>query len=210
MLQKRFTFTGQGCGINNVTRLRTQVINSANVSTSGVDFQASFRRDLGSVTATIGGSGTYVINYKVKDITVEGIVVQPAFDAVGLLNYQTSAYPLPQFKGSAYVEGDFGGSSLRFQVNHISSYTDQRGLGTFGPNNSGLAGAAVTSGKTIAAFDTVDGTFRTVLGTGTTLSLSVINIFDKDPPFPRLDFNYDPFTATPLGRNVKVAISQKF
>ena len=209
-LQSRFTFTGAGCGIGNVTRLRTQAINSANVSTSGVDFQASFRRDLGSVTATIGGSGTYVINYKVKTIAVEGIVVQRAFDAVGLLNYQTSAYPLPRFKGSAYVEGNFGGSSLRFQVNHIASYIDQRGVGTFGPNNSGLAGAAVTRGKTIGAFDTVDGTFRTVLGTGTTLSLSVLNIFDKDPPFARLDFNYDPFTATPLGRNVKVAISQAF
>ncbi|HVR92047.1 MAG TPA: TonB-dependent receptor [Novosphingobium sp.] len=210
LLQQRFTFTAAGCGIGNVTRLRTQAINSANVSTSGIDFQASFSQDLGSVRATIGGSGTYVINYKVKDITVEGIVVQPAFDAVGLLNYQTSAYPLPRLKGSAYVEGDFGASSLRFQVNHIAGYTDQRGAGTFGPNNSGLAGASVTTGKDIRAFDTVDGTFRTVLGTGTTLSLSVLNIFDKDPPFARLDFNYDPFTATPLGRNVKLAISQKF
>ena len=209
-LQSRFTFTGAGCGIGSVTRLRTQYINSANVSTSGVDVQASFRRELGSVIATVGGSGTYVINYKVKDITVEGIVVQPAFDAVGLLNYQTSAYPLPRFKGSAFVEGKFGASTLHFQVNHIASYIDQRGLGTFGPNNSGLAGASVTTGKTIGAFDTVDGTFRTMLGTGTTLSLSVLNIFDKNPPFARLDFNYDPFTATPLGRNVKVAISQKF
>ena len=209
-LRSRFTFTGAGCGIGNVTRLRTQAINSADVSTSGVDFQASFRRDLGSVTATIGGSGTYVIDYKIKDITVEGILVQPAFDAVGLLNYQTSAYPLPRFKGSAYLEGNFGASSLRFQINHIASYIDQRGAGTFGPNNTGLAGASVTTGKKIGAFDTVDGTLRTVLGTGTTLSLSVLNIFDKDPPFARLDFNYDPFTATPLGRNVKVAISQKF
>ena len=210
LLQSRFSFTGAGCGIGNVTRLRTLAINSANVSTSGVDFQASFRRDLGSVTAAIGGSGTYVINYKVKDITVEGIVVQPAFDAVGLLNYQTSAYPLPRFKGSAYLEGNFGESSLRFQINHIASYIDQRGVGTFGANNSGLAGASVTRGKKIGAFDTVDGTFRTKLGTGTTFSLSVLNIFDKDPPFARLDFNYDPFTATPLGRNVKVAISQAF
>lgn len=209
-LRSRFTFTAAGCGIGNVTRLRTQAINSANVSTSGIDFQASFRRDLGPLTAAIGGSGTYVINYKVKDITVEGIVVQPAFDAVGLLNYQTSAYPLPRFKGSAYVEGNFGASSLHFQVNHIAGYVDQRGAGTFGPNNSGLASASVTTGKQIGAFNTFDGTFRTVLGTGTTLSLSVLNIFDKDPPFARLDFNYDPFTATPLGRNFKLAISQKF
>ncbi len=209
-LQGRFTFTAAGCGIGNVTRLRTLAINSANVSTSGVDFQGSFTHDFGSVRATIGGTGTYVINYKVKDVTVEGIVVQPAFDAVGLLNYQTSAYPLPRVKGNAYVEGNFGSSTLRVQANHIAGYTDQRGAGTFGPNNSGLAGASVTTGKNIKAFNTVDATFRISLDWGTTISLSALNIFDTDPPFARLDYNYDPFTATPLGRNFKVAISQKF
>ena len=42
-----------------------------------------------------------MIEYKIDDVTVEGILVQPAFDAVGQLNYQTTAYPLPQWKGYA-------------------------------------------------------------------------------------------------------------
>ena len=69
----------------------------------------------------------------------------------------------------------------------------------------------MTAGKTIKPFTTFDATYRLVLrGTGSTLTLSALNIFDKAPPFARLDQNYDPFTASPLGFTAKVGISQKF
>ena len=55
-----------------------------------------------------------------------------------------------------------------------------------------------------------DATRHFGLSTGTTIAVSALNIFDRDPPFARLDYNYDPFTATPLGRNFKVSVSQKF
>ena len=209
-LESRFTFTGAGCGIGNVQRLRTQYVNSANVSTSGIDFQTSYRADLGGATVTAGVAGTYVINYKTADVTVEGIIVQPAYDAVGLLNYQTTAYPLPRWKGNAYLDTEVGAASLRLQVNYLDGYTDQRGAAIFGPNVGALAGASVTTGKNIAAFTTFDASFRLRLQTGTTISLTALNIFDKDPPFARLDQNYDPFTASPLGFTAKVGISQAF
>ncbi len=209
-LQSRFTFTGAGCGVGNVQRLRTQYVNSANVTTSGIDFQTSYKMDLGNAGVTAGVAGTYVINYKTNDVTVEGIVVQPAYDAVGLLNYQTTAYPLPKWKGNAYLDTTIGAASLRLQVNYLDGYTDQRGAAIFGPNVGALAGASVTTGKNIAAFTTFDATFRLRLPTNTVLSLTALNIFDKDPPFARLDQNYDPFTASPLGFTAKVGISQAF
>lgn len=212
LLQSRFTFTGAGCGVGNVQRLRTQIINSANVSTSGIDFQANYQLGVGSGSGsvTLGVAGTYVIDYKTDAVTVEGIVVQPAFDGVGLLNYQTTAYPLPQWKGNAYLQGDFGAHQLRLQVNYLDGYTDQRGAAIFGPNNGALAGASVTTGKQIGSYTTFDATYRLKLGTGTIIAISALNILDTDPPFARLDQNYDPFTASPLGRTVKVGISQDF
>ena len=209
-LQSRFTFTGAGCGVGNVQRLRTQYVNSADVSTSGIDFSASYQLGVGTGSVTAGFAGTYVIDYKTSDVTVEGIVVQPAFDAVGLLNYQTTAYPLPQWKGNAFLEGDFGNHSLRVQVNYLDGYTDQRGAAIFGPNAGALAGASVTTGKQISSFTTVDATYRLKLKTGTTIAVSALNIFDKDPPFARLDQNYDPFTASPLGFTAKISITQDF
>jgi len=211
-LQSRFTFTAAGCGIGNVTRLRTNVVNSADVRTSGIDFQASARDTFGELTLESGFNGTYVIEYKVDDVTVEGVLVQPAFDAVGKLNFQTTAYPLPEWKGNVYLQGEYGPHSLRFQYNYIDGYTDQRTAIFTGAANAGsLAGAAVTTGKVIDSFKTFDATYRLRLeSTGTTLSLSALNIFDEDPPFARLDFNYDPFTASPLGFTAKVAVSQEF
>jgi len=212
-LQARFTFTAAGCGIANVTRLRTNIVNSASVSTSGIDFMASYRTGFGEdFNLEAGFNGTYVIDYQTEDVSVEGILVQPAFDAVGKLNFQTTAYPLPQWKGFAYLQGETGPHSLRVQYNYIDGYTDQRTTIFDGAANSGsLAGAAVTGGKEIGVFDTFDVTYRLNLESiGSTLSISALNIFDKDPPFARLDFNYDPFTASPLGFTLKAAISQRF
>ena len=209
LLQARFTFTGAGCGIANVQRLRTQYVNSADLSTSGIDFQTSYQMDMGSGSVTAGVSGTYILNYKTESVTVEGIVVQPAFDAVGLLNYQTTAYPLPQWKGNAYLQGEFGDHSLRLQVNYLDGYTDQR-TSIFLPNTGALAGATVSTGKNIGSFTTFDATYRLQLKTGTTIAVSALNILDTDPPFARLDQNYDPFTASPLGFTAKISITQDF
>lgn len=209
-LQSRFTFTGAGCGIGNVQRLTTNIINSADVSTSGIDFQGQVKFDVSTVKMLLGVNGTYIIDYRTQNITVEGVVVQPAFDGVGLLNFQTSAYPLPQVKGNVFLQADVGRHNLRLQYNYIDGYTDQRGAAIFGPNFGALAGASATGGRNIGAFDTLDFTYRVNLPTNTVITLSAQNILDKQPPFARLDFNYDPFTASPLGFNARFGITQRF
>jgi iron complex outermembrane receptor protein len=209
-LQARFTFSG-ACAAANIARMETHIFNSSDVSTSGLDFQLAYEGDLGREGAfELGVAGTYTIEYKVDDVTVEGILVQPAFDAVGLLNYQTTAFPLPPWKGQAWLQGELGAHLLRLQANYIDGYTDQRGAAIFGPNAGALAGAAVIEGKQIGAFVTVDATWRLRLEWGTTIALSLLNIFDKDPPFARLDQNYDPLTANPLGFTAKLGVSQEF
>lgn len=208
-LQARFTFTAAGCGIGNIQRLTTHYVNSADVRTSGLDFQARLRFPVGAVDAAFGVSGTYVIDYKTKDLLVEGVLVQPAFNAVGKLNFQTSAYPLPRWKGLAFIEGSMGIHNARLQLNHIGGYVDQRST-LFGPETANLAGAAVPAGEHVGAFTTLDFIYRATLSGGTSLSFSVLNLLDTDPPFSRQSLNYDPFTANPLGLNAKVTLSQKF
>jgi iron complex outermembrane recepter protein len=209
-LEARFTFSGGVCSAANVQRLATFAFNSADVSTSGIDLQASYEARLGAARVQAGVSGAYVIEYAIDDVMVEGILVQPAFDAAGKLNFQTTAYPLPRWKGHAWLQGELGDHQLRLQVNHVSSYTDQRGAEVFGPNFAALAGASVTAGKTIGDFTTLDATWRWSLRPGTTASLALYNIFDRDPPLARLDQNFDPFTASPLGFTAKLGVSQAF
>jgi iron complex outermembrane receptor protein len=209
-LQARFTFSGGVCAVSNVQRVATYAFNAADVSTSGFDVQASYDFDAGAAHMQAGFSSSYVLEYKVDAVTVEGITVQPAFDAAGLLNYQTTAYPLPQLKGQAWLQALIGDHSLRLQLNYIDGYTDQRGADVFGPNTSALAGASVTTGKQIGSFATVDLTWRWQLFDRTNVSLALYNLFDEDPPFARLDQNFDPFTASPLGFTARVGVSQGF
>ncbi|HYD25157.1 MAG TPA: TonB-dependent receptor [Croceibacterium sp.] len=209
-LRARFTFSGGVCGAANVQRLTTYAFNSADISTSGFDFQAVYDTVLGAAPVHAGVAGSYVIDYAVDDVRVEGILVQPAYDAAGLLNYQTTAYPLPRWKGQAWLQGRLGAHSLRLQLNHVDSYTDQRGADVFGPNFAALAGASVTAGKVIGSFTTVDVTWRWQVRDRTSASLALFNILDEDPPLARLDQNFDPFTASPLGFTAKLGVSQGF
>jgi iron complex outermembrane receptor protein len=80
----------------------------------------------------------------------------------------------------------------------------------FGPNTAALAGASVTAGKQIGSFTTVDLTWRWSLFETTGVSLALVNLFDEDPPFARLDQNFDPFTASPLGFTARFGLSQEF
>ncbi len=184
-----------------ITRVRTNNVNGASIKTSGIDLIADWTFDdiLGGAL-TIGGTATYVREYVTDATTIDGVVVAPAFDAVGKLNYQTTAYPLPQWKGSLYAEYNHGPHNVRWTVRYIDSYTDQR-TAPFVSN---------PNGKTIDAFMSNDVTYRVFLPWDTTFALSVDNVFDEDPPFARLDLNYDPFTASGLGRTWKVALTKKF
>jgi iron complex outermembrane receptor protein len=198
-LQARFTFSGGVCSAANVQRVATYNFNSADVTTSGVDAQASYDFAVGPAALQLGAAGSHVIEYDVGDVLVEGVLVQPAYDAAGKLNYQTTAYPIPRWKGQAWLQGEFGPHLVRAQINHVAGYTDQRAIF-----------ASLAEGQHIASYTTVDATWRWALPTGTTLALSLFNILDEEPPFARLDQNYDPFTADPLGFTAKLGVSQRF
>ena len=125
-LVSRFTFIG-ACSAANISRLRTQYINGAKIKTSGVDLIADYDFDnVFGGRLTLGVNGTYVIEYKTGAQSVEGITVAPGFEAVGFLNYQTTAFPLPEIKGQGYAQYANGPHNLRVTVNYIDGYTDQR------------------------------------------------------------------------------------
>jgi iron complex outermembrane receptor protein len=199
-----------------ITRVRTETVNGAGVQTSGLDLQMDYRFDdvLGG-SLTLGANGTYVIEYITDETQIGGVTVAPSFDAVGLLNYQTTAYPLPQWKGSAYVEYTNGPHNARITVRHTDGYTDQR-ISPFADGtyvlNSDLRTPlpAITKGKNIDSYTTVDLTYRVFLPWDSTLVISADNIFNQDPPFARLDLGYDPFTASGLGRTFKFSLTKKF
>jgi len=198
-LVARFTFNGS-CSLANISRLQTFYVNGSPVTTKGFDFLGDVK--LGQAASgdlSVGGSVTYVQEYHVDAMSIEGIAAAPGFEAAGFLNYQTTAYPIPKWKGSAYVEYETSMHDLRLTLNYVDSYVDQRPI--FGTN---------PRGRVIDEFITLDVTYRLMLMEDMAVLLAVDNVFDEDPPFARLDLSYDPLTASALGRTVKFGIRKEF
>jgi iron complex outermembrane receptor protein len=201
------------CNTANIARLDINVINGPDVKTDGIDLSAQFDWDMLGGTATIGANGTYVLKYDIDPSVVSGNTVSPAFDAAGQLNYQTVAFPLPQLKGNAFVEFSRGAHNIRYQMNYIDDYVDQR-TDIFSPSLANSVApepaAAILGGKTINSTVFHDLHYLVQLPWELTLSASVENFTDEDPSFARLDLSYDPFTSSALGRTYKVGLRKRF
>ena len=212
-LQARFTFTAAGCGIANVSRVQTFYVNGSPLVTKGIDVMKEFRiDDVWGGDISIGENFTYVSEYSVAPITVAGQVVQPAFEASGFLNYQTTVYPIPKWKSTSYIDYTTDMHFIRFTMNFIDSYEDQRTAPFAANAYRDASGAFITvpRGKIIDEFITFDLTYRLMLSDDLTFAFAVDNIFDEDPPFARLDLSYDPLTASALGRTFKLGIRKEF
>ncbi|HEY8573136.1 TonB-dependent receptor domain-containing protein [Phenylobacterium sp.] len=214
-LQSRFVFgTGLACNVANLSRIRTFVVNGPAVQTNGVDILVNYDvDDIWGGRAAVGATVTYTNKYSVAATTVEGVVVSPAFEGVNKLNYQTQIVPVPNWKAQAFAEYSTGPHNIRLTLNHIDSYVDQR-TSPYLPNVlQDATGAPVpksNKGQKIDAFTTLDATYRFQAPWDTTIILDIDNLFDTDPPFARLDLGYDPFTANPLGRTIKLSATKRF
>jgi iron complex outermembrane recepter protein len=199
-VQARFSFAGDVCNTTNIQRVRVNRVNGAPVKTDGLDLglQYDFEDVLGG-SLGLGVNATYILSYDVDATVVEGVTVAPAFEAVGFLNYQTTAIPLPEWKGNAFIEYSAGAHNLRWTTNYIDGYTDQRVLA---PNP--------LLGKNIDEFITHDLNYRVELPWEMRMVASVENITDEEPPFVRLELAYDPFTSSAFGRIYKLGLTKRF
>ncbi|MEG3180692.1 TonB-dependent receptor domain-containing protein [Sphingomonas sp. LT1P40] len=219
-LAARFTFSTGPCTAATtrtaISRVRTELQNGASITNEGIDASVGYRNNEmfgGAARFGIGGSVTYTLQNRIGDISVAGTLVQAGYDGVGLLNYQTTLYPVPEWKGQGYLELGSGPVDARLTVTYIDGLYDQRAdttaAGIYGPN-AALGGARVTGGANIESYTSADFTIQFAITDSVTLSGSVYNIFDQDPPFAREDYNYEPFVGNPLGRNFKIGVAAKF
>ena len=214
-----FTFAGPVCSGNNIATVKISQINGPETRTSGVDFMADYRFDdvLGG-DLRVGVALGYILKFDVDALIVNGVTFSPALDAVGYANFgNTFAYPMPQIKSELYAEFSRGAHNLRWTVRYTDEYTDQRTTNfTVAPSNTQVTPAPTTpttlttAGKVIDAQVQNDVAYRVLLPWDSTLTLSVQNVFDKDPPFARTELSYDTINASPLGRTFQIGLRKRF
>jgi outer membrane receptor protein involved in Fe transport len=161
----------------------------------GIDFDLGYAPRFAGGTLDLGLAGTHIISIK-RQLT-EGA---RATEVAGLY-----ASPV-KWRLRGRVGWSKGGFSANGFVNYTGSYTNQ----------------LATPAAQVSAWTTVDLTLAQAIGAGTgesgrglNLALSLINLFDRDPPFAEIPsfssaLGYDPEKANSLGRMISVQATVKW
>ncbi|MDO8907668.1 MAG: TonB-dependent receptor [Pseudohongiella sp.] len=200
-LDRYFDFSGGVCAANNILRVKTYAINGAGFTNDGIDITGDYTwYGVSNGDLTLGAAATWINKYETEDLVINGAVMERGFDGAGFMNLQTTLSPLPKLRGSAYLNYSLMGTNFRWTAQYIDSYKDQRD-GIFV-----LSGA----GREINSWVTHNLTVRHDLRDNVTLTASIDNVMDRDPPFARTEINYDAVTHTPMGRTFKIGAKVNF
>ena len=188
-------------GGTDISRIRVNVVNGPDIKTSGIDFRMENVWDNfgNGAELTIGADSTYVIEYDVDPYFVEGVSIGGG-DYAGQFNRSNFNRSMPQFKANVFANYAIGPHNLRGVMRYINSYDDERPAASRGNVYPTIDSQTTFDGYYTYASDSL----------GLNLGLSVVNIFDEDPPAAAFDLNYDPYTHNPFGRTFKVSLTKQF
>lgn len=161
-------------------------LNTAAVEVRGVDVQGAYDLDLAGGQLTLEATGSYMADYK-RRITSAA----PTIDLV-----DTQGFPV-DLRGTVSASWARDDVSLRTAINHVGGYRDLREV-------------------RIGSWTTVD--FQLgwrpsgAWAEGLSLTASVRNIFDRDPPFydAVTGIGFDAGQADPLGRTFSLQLTRRW
>lgn len=194
-----------------VLTVNTKTVNGPDVLTSGIDFSAGYKFDLGSADMSIGGSATHILKYDVGEFEYEGLQFDDGYDAVGFTNYSRSTGTVSDWRTNAYVRAEVNDVLFGYSMRYIAGVDDNRcpdsgpcATTELGPTDFGRRVKGFVQHDLSVAY-TLD-----IAGSETNLRLGVENVFNKDPSAARLQQGYDPYYGNPVGRVFKVSARSKF
>ena len=217
--------------------------NSGKISTDGIDLTANYRRDLGFAKLNASFTGNWTRSSKFQSL-VPGSIIPPGYPGAGSsfgnisINRECVGYYgadcgspgsagpsstpgslQPEFTWNQRTTLTFGALDLSLNWRHISAMKVEDGVTYFsGTIASGaLAGQKVNFGR-IPAFNYFDLSTHVNVNTNLDVTLTVSNLFDKDPPIVggtigTVSYNSGntfPSTYDPLGRRFAIGARLKF
>lgn len=209
-------FQGGICDANtiglDISRIRTQTVNGPDTTLRGIDLGLNYSNDFGTITFDAGANVTHVLEYKFSDFVYEGLTFSEGYDAVGFANYNRAPGTVSPWRGNAYATVGFGAVNATYNFLYIDGVTDNRCEASVACASTPEFGDT-DFGREIGSYSQHDFLVSANIETGgldVTLTAGVENIFDTDPPAARLEYSYDPFIGSPLGRAFKVGTKVRF
>ena len=181
-----------------IQRVRVNMVNGPDIETDGFDIRVNYDRPLGNGELSVSAELTLVTSYDVASSALND-----ELDALNRLNddvgYLRSVVEEKWKLGAKYSTGPH---NVNFVSNFTGSYEDN--ITAAGPN------------RDVEDHMTHDLHYNMSLVAvnpdleDSTIWVSIYNLTDEDPPFARLDLNYDPYTHNPFGQMIKIGVRHKF
>lgn len=183
---------------DDVTSIRSVYGNGPGAQTSGIDYDLTYNFGAFGGDMTIGGNATNVLEYEIAAFQLNGTELTSAIDGLGFANYSREGDIVSEWRGNAYANYTYDNHNIRYVVRYIQGVTDDRFIG--GPNEN------------IDDFTTSNLYYQYTMpfDEDFTLSLSIENLTDEDPPFTVQQYSYDPFIGNPLGRTYEIGLRKQF
>ena len=199
-LLNRITFNA-GCtvgmnGIGTFSSVSTRYGNGPGQTTNGFDLQTVYDMPLAAGNLTLGINATKITELKTGPTSLDGVVISTGDDRLGMLNFATFAQAAPEWRANFSASYGIDRHNVRLGVNFVSAVEDER--------------PGVQYGEKGEDWITADMTYRFQFEDGLSLTATVANILDRDPPAAQEEFGYDPWTANPLGRTVEIGVRKAF
>ncbi|WP_067734243.1 TonB-dependent receptor [Novosphingobium naphthalenivorans] len=189
--QSRLTFDTTG----NLQQVRVNFINASSVLVKGLDVGAR-----GWVDTSFGKLEARVDYTHISTYDMQTYAGGPVIHGAGSVNFNNIGRSMPKDRVEFGVNWTMGPHHLSLLGHYVSPYTNDR---------SGITETHIDSSNTYDIQYNLS-LYKLVGTQETTLTLGVINVFDKNPPLAQLNLGFDPIVADPRGRVVTLGINQKF
>ncbi len=224
----RVIFNGGACvqGVSTASdfaQIRTDFGNGPGQQTKGFDVQTSYGMPAFAGDLEFRLTATKVQEFMFTPTLLDGFEVAPARDRLGFLNYETIANAISDWRGNFTTNYSQGDHNFRLSVQYVSGVKDER---FYNDDGSRVGDAALTPagyqpgtttpfGPSTYGIDgkdwiVADFHYTVDLPAETTLTASIVNIFDEMPPASRQELGYDPRIGNPLGRTFEIGLRKQF
>lgn len=183
---------------DDVTSIRSVFGNGPGAQTSGIDYDIAYNFDALGGELTLAANATQVLEYEISAFELNGTELTPGIDGLGFANYSREGDIVSEIRGNASANYSYDNHNVRYVLRYIQGVTDDRFIGTANENIDDF----VTSNLYYQYTMPFDEDF--------TLSFSVENLTDEDPPFTVQQYSYDPFIGNPLGRTFEIGLRKQF
>ncbi len=204
--------------------ITTEFGNGPSQTTAGFDIQMNYGFPFMEGDLRIGLTATKIQELESSPSIIDGFAVDNGDNRLGDLNFAVVAGAASEWRSNINVNYSQDIHNVRAVLNYVSGVDDERfinadgslrltgtgGLtpagyqpGTTTPFNASTYGVRGDDWVTLDVHYTADFEFATV-------SASIANLADENPPESRQELGYDPRIGNPLGRTFEIGIRKEF